>query len=234
MVYENARGAGVVMAIIVTGLCAGALIIAMVAIIATGLCTATVIIGCARLVLQIDLKSDTETRDYEAESQGLQAAKARVPRYNLARVSNQTHVASTRMGHALVQAQVPLYKHTGFIMYMCDTLGLTKQSMLSLQQAAIPPIEMPSMSFAEWQCAGITEHDIMILLDFIFADTAPFCADCTDTAPFCAACKVYTRSSSVEDDWNAFVNQYYTSMKQTSSDAQELATDNAADSNSMF
>ncbi len=230
MVYENARGAGVVMAIIVTGLCAGALIIAMVAIIATGLCTATVIIGCARLVLQIDLKSDTETRDYEAESQSLQAAKARVPRYNLARASNQTHVASTRMGHALVQAQAPMYTHLGFIMYMCDTLGLTKQSMLSLQKAAIPPTEMPSMSFAEWQSAGITEHDIMILLDFIFAHTPPFCAECTDTAPFCAACKVYTRSSSVEDDWNAFVNQYYTSMKQTSSDAQELATD----SNSMF
>ena len=92
--------------------------------------------------------------------------------------SDQTHVAFTQVGHALVVAYTPIYKHADFIRYMCTTLGLTAQSMLSLQNAAIPPKDMPIMSFAEWERAGVTEDDILLLLDFIFADTPPFCAAC--------------------------------------------------------
>jgi hypothetical protein len=125
---------------------------------------------------------------------------------------------------------------------------------------------MTSMSCAEWETAGVTEDDILLLLDFVFADTPPFCAACklrvSELCPhsaffgrplerydnannesyvivavpgYCFDLEVYTRPSSVKSDWDAFVDRYYAAVKQESSDlAQELAAENAADSNSMF
>jgi hypothetical protein len=39
-------------------------------------------------------------------------------------------------------------------------------------------MQLPSMSFAEWERAGVIEDDILLLLDLIFADTPPCCAAC--------------------------------------------------------
>ena len=56
---------------------------------------------------------------------------------------------------ATAAAYMPIYQHADFIRHMGATLGLTAQSTLSLLDAEIPPTDMPSMSFAEWQSAGV-------------------------------------------------------------------------------
>jgi hypothetical protein len=113
-------------------------------------------------------------RDYDADSQRLRESAALVPRYYYARARRR--VSATNAATAAVYT--PIYQHVGFIWYLCTTLGLTTQSLLSLLNAEIPPTDMPSMSFAEWQSAGVIQDDILLLLDLIFADTPPCCAAC--------------------------------------------------------
>jgi hypothetical protein len=143
--------------------------------------------------------------------------------------------------------------HGAFIGYLCKSLDISEVGTHCLQKAMIDPVNMPYMSYSDWQETGLMQADILLLFDFIFANTPLPCAACKAFALGRGACPhtfgerhdgsvvpvvydlcfaVYDHTSPVLHDWCVFVDAYY--QKAVVLCEQVDVVDAGADYNSMF